>query len=114
LEGLSDVDRRQRELYARQQQLLREQRSADQEKLLACISGARAAGTAPTPTPFCMAWRVAGVQAGRFDGADQERLLAGQPRRAQRSARGRRGAPGRGWSARGLCEPGAKPTRGPG
>ncbi|KAK9836002.1 hypothetical protein WJX81_005192 [Elliptochloris bilobata] len=38
LEGLSDVDRRQRELYARQQQLLREQRSADQEKLLACIS----------------------------------------------------------------------------
>ena len=39
LEGLSDVDRRQRELYARQQQLLREQRSADQEKLLACISG---------------------------------------------------------------------------
>lgn len=102
LEGLSDVDRRQRELYARQQQLLREQRSADQEKLLACISGARAAGTALTLNPFCMAWRVVGVQAGRFDGADQERLLAGQPRRAQRSARGRRGAPGRA-RARGGC-----------
>lgn len=38
--GLSEMDRRQRELYAKQQQLLREQRSQDQEKLLACISGA--------------------------------------------------------------------------
>ena len=37
--GLSEMDRRQRELYAKQQQLLREQRSQDQEKLLACISG---------------------------------------------------------------------------
>ena len=36
------MDRRQRELYAKQQQLLREQRSQDQEKLLACISGAQA------------------------------------------------------------------------
>ena len=35
------MDRRQRELYAKQQQLLREQRSQDQEKLLACISGAQ-------------------------------------------------------------------------
>jgi len=51
LEGLSDVDRRQRELYVRQQQLLREQRSADQEKLLACISGARAARRRPDPVP---------------------------------------------------------------
>lgn len=39
LDGLSDVDRKQRELYTRQQQLLREQRTADQEKLLATISG---------------------------------------------------------------------------
>jgi len=39
--GLSEMDRRQREIYNKQQQLLREQRSADQEKLLACISGAR-------------------------------------------------------------------------
>ncbi len=38
--GLSEMDRRQRELYAKQQQLLREQRSQDQEKLLSCISGA--------------------------------------------------------------------------
>ena len=37
--GMSEMDRRQRELYAKQQQLLREQRSQDQEKLLACISG---------------------------------------------------------------------------
>ena len=39
VDGLSEVDRRQRELYTKQQLLLREQRSADQEKLLACISG---------------------------------------------------------------------------
>ena len=39
LDGLSEVDRRQRELYSKQQQLLREQRAADQEKLLACIGG---------------------------------------------------------------------------
>ena len=32
------MDRRQRELYAKQQQLLREQRTADQEKLLAAIA----------------------------------------------------------------------------
>ncbi|KAL4445379.1 hypothetical protein ABPG77_011204 [Micractinium sp. CCAP 211/92] len=37
-EPLSEMDRRQRELYAKQQQLLREQRTADQEKLLAAIS----------------------------------------------------------------------------
>lgn len=36
-EPLSEMDRRQRELYAKQQQLLREQRTADQEKLLAAI-----------------------------------------------------------------------------
>ena len=36
----SEVDKRQRELYSKQQHLLREQRSADQERLLACISGA--------------------------------------------------------------------------
>ena len=36
---MSEVDRKQRELYTRQQQLLREQRTADQEKLLATISG---------------------------------------------------------------------------
>lgn len=39
LDGMSDVDRKQRELYTRQQQLLREQRTADQEKLLSTISG---------------------------------------------------------------------------
>lgn len=37
-EPLSEMDRRQRELYAKQQQLLREQRTADQEKLLGAIS----------------------------------------------------------------------------
>ncbi len=36
---LNEVERRQRELQSKQQQLLREQRSADQEKLLACITG---------------------------------------------------------------------------
>ena len=36
-EPLSEMDLRQRELYAKQQQLLREQRTADQEKLLAAI-----------------------------------------------------------------------------
>ena len=39
LDGMSEVDRKQRELYTRQQQLLREQRTADQERLLATISG---------------------------------------------------------------------------
>lgn len=34
---MSEIDRRQRELYAKQQALLREQRTADQEKLLAAI-----------------------------------------------------------------------------
>ena len=37
LEGLSEMDRRQRELYAKQQQLLREQRSADQDRLLSAL-----------------------------------------------------------------------------
>ncbi|KAL6776695.1 MYO1 [Auxenochlorella protothecoides x Auxenochlorella symbiontica] len=37
-EGLSEMDRRQRELYAKQQQLLREQRSADQDRLLGCLA----------------------------------------------------------------------------
>lgn len=37
--GLSEMDRRQRQLYAKQQQLLREQRSADQDSLLTAISG---------------------------------------------------------------------------
>ena len=39
---LTEVERRQRELQSKQQQLLREQRSADQERLLACITGAPA------------------------------------------------------------------------
>lgn len=38
--GLSEMDRRQREIYNKQQQLLRDQRTADQEKLLLSISGA--------------------------------------------------------------------------
>ena len=46
--GLSEMDRRQRELYAKQQQLLREQRSADQDRLLTAISGER---------KFRAAWR---------------------------------------------------------
>lgn len=37
--GESEMDRRQRELYVKQQQLLREQRAADQERLLTAISG---------------------------------------------------------------------------
>lgn len=36
---LSEAERRKRELQAKQQQLLREQRAADQERLLACITG---------------------------------------------------------------------------
>ncbi|CAL8460835.1 g366 [Coccomyxa elongata] len=35
---LNEVERRQRELQSKQQQLLREQRTADQEKLLSCIT----------------------------------------------------------------------------
>lgn len=35
----SDPSGKQRELYNKQQALLREQRTADQEKLLTCISG---------------------------------------------------------------------------
>ena len=35
----TEADRRQRELYSNQQHLLREQRSADQDKLLKAISG---------------------------------------------------------------------------
>jgi myosin-5 len=38
-EALSEMDRRQRELYAKQQQLLREQRTADQARLLAVLQG---------------------------------------------------------------------------
>jgi myosin-5 len=38
-EALSEMDRRQRELYAKQQQLLREQRTADQERLLTSLAG---------------------------------------------------------------------------
>ncbi len=47
LDGMSEVDRKQRELYTRQQQLLREQRTADQEKLLATISGVLVAQLVP-------------------------------------------------------------------
>lgn len=36
---MSEAERRKRELQAKQQQLLREQRAADQERLLACITG---------------------------------------------------------------------------
>ena len=36
---LNEVEKRQRELQTKQQQLLREQRTADQEKLLSCITG---------------------------------------------------------------------------
>jgi len=36
-EGMSEMDRRQRELYQKQQQLLKEQRAADQERLLNAI-----------------------------------------------------------------------------
>lgn len=35
----TEADRRQRELYSNQQHMLREQRSADQDKLLKAISG---------------------------------------------------------------------------
>ena len=37
MESLTEMDRRQRELYAKQQQLLREQRTADQERLLTAL-----------------------------------------------------------------------------
>jgi myosin-5 len=39
MEALSEMDRRQRELYSKQQQLLREQRTADQERLLTALRG---------------------------------------------------------------------------
>lgn len=44
----SEVDRRQRELYSKQQHLLREQRFADQERLLGLITGE----TPQFPLPF--------------------------------------------------------------
>ena len=50
-DGISDADRKQRELYTRQQQLLREQRTADQEKLLATISGACMLPSQPSLLP---------------------------------------------------------------
>jgi hypothetical protein len=50
-EGLSEMDRRQRELYAKQQQLLREQRSQDQERLLSTITGAL---PPPLSLPACL------------------------------------------------------------
>ena len=53
LDGMSDVDRKQRELYTRQQQLLREQRTADQEKLLSTISGLQAPSLCPTLQLVC-------------------------------------------------------------
>ncbi len=37
--GISDIDRKQRDLESKRQQLLKEQKAADQEKLLATISG---------------------------------------------------------------------------
>ncbi len=49
IDALSDVDRRQKELYSRQQQLLREQRSQDQQHLLNAIAGVL------TPTSSCSA-----------------------------------------------------------
>ena len=51
--GESEMDKRQRELYSKQQHLLREQRSADQERLLSCISG-----TSPSPLYKDQALRV--------------------------------------------------------
>ena len=47
--GLSEMDRRQREIYNKQQQLLRDQRTADQEKLLVSISGVQN----PPASPYC-------------------------------------------------------------
>eukprot|EP00951_Prasinocladus_malaysianus_P048537 scaffold659661_cov48-Prasinocladus_malaysianus.AAC.1 len=37
--GLTDIDKKQRDLEAKRQQLLKEQKAADQEKLLQCIAG---------------------------------------------------------------------------
>lgn len=37
--GVTDIDRKQRDLENKRQQLLKEQKVADQEKLLQCISG---------------------------------------------------------------------------
>lgn len=50
---MSDVDRKQRELYTRQQQLLREQRTADQEKLLSTISGVQSFACSLTSSIWC-------------------------------------------------------------
>ena len=62
-EPLSEMDRRQRELYAKQQQLLREQRTTDQEKLLAAIGsnlGFHAGCPVAAITIFrcCLQWRT--------------------------------------------------------
>jgi len=62
---LSEVDRRQRELYTRQQLLLREQRSADQDRLLAAIAG-EGLGFTPQGRPLaallvfrcCLQWKA--------------------------------------------------------
>jgi len=69
---LSEVDRRQRELYTKQQLLLREQRTADQEKLLAALASASDLGFTPGingGAPFaavlvfrcCLQWRAFGA-----------------------------------------------------
>jgi len=49
----SEVDRRQRELYSKQQHLLREQRFADQERLLSVITGME-----PLPPPLSLPTRI--------------------------------------------------------
>jgi len=63
--ALSEVDRRQRELYTRQQLLLREQRSADQDRLLAAIAD-EGLGFTPQGRPLaallvfrcCLQWKA--------------------------------------------------------
>lgn len=53
-EGESDAERRQRELYSSQQNILREQRTVDQEKLLKVISGAVSLCHLQDPFPDCV------------------------------------------------------------
>ena len=79
----SEVDRRQRELYSKQQHLLREQRFADQERLLGLITGKP---FDPTPHPKNRERRIRVDYAGRM--ARREHFVSfgtGEDRRLHRS-----------------------------
>ena len=93
------MDRRQRELYAKQQQLLREQRTADQEKLLAAIADNLGfAGGRPLAALVifrcCLQWKT--FQADRTPRFDRIIATMGSQVGRGRAGRagGRQGIPG--------------------